>query len=151
MESVAEIKWDGKRSQVLEVDMITEDQKVEEEIEGLKKEIEEFHKEKERVRAIVGSIGGVPSLNTKFANIVFILFALGFVGVSLVTHGTLRLAMIEAGVVLLSLKFVYLIHNQARVNHFQLWILSSIEWQINDLSKRIPREDNPGTEQEPAR
>ncbi len=58
--------------------------------------------------------------------------------------------MIEAGVVLLSLKFVYLIHKQARVNHFQLWIMSSIEWQINDLSKRIPREDNPETERKPA-
>ena len=130
---------------------MSEDQRVEEELEDLKREIEEFHKEKERVRTIVGSIGGVPSFNTKFANVVFILLAFGFAGVSLVTHGTLRIAMIEAGVVLLSLKFVYLIHKQGRVNHFQLWILSSIEWQINDLSKRIPREDKPEPEREPTR
>ncbi len=131
--------------------MINEDQKVEEEIKELKKEIKDFHKEKERVRAIVGSIGGMPSFNTKFANIAFVILALSFAAISLVTHGTLRIAMIEAGVVLLSLKFVYLIHKQARVNHFQLWIMSSIEWQINDLSKRIPREDKPGTKREPTR
>ncbi len=126
--------------------MIVEDKRIEEELESLKKEIADFHKEKERVRAIVGSIGGVPSFNTKFANAAFIFLAFGFATISLVTHGTLRIAMIEAGVVLLSLKLVYLMHKQGRVNHFQLWIMSSIEWQINDLSKRIPREDKPETE-----
>ena len=42
--------------------------KVEEELQDLKKELENFEKEKERVRAIVGKIGGVPKTQVRFVN-----------------------------------------------------------------------------------
>ena len=43
-----------------------------EEILALKKEIETFKREKDRVRAIVGQVGGIPTTNTKILNICFI-------------------------------------------------------------------------------
>jgi hypothetical protein len=30
-------------------------------------------------------------------------------------------------------------HSQARVNHFQLWILSSLEWRLNEVVKEIDK------------
>lgn len=47
----------------------------------------------------------------------------------------LQLAMVELAIAAVSVKLIFLIHKQSRVNHFQLWILSSIEWQLNEIMK----------------
>jgi len=110
---------------------------IEEEFEDLKQEMEDFQKEKERVKAIVGKIGGVPTFNTKLFNIIFAIAVFACLILSLLSKGTLRLAMLELATAALSVKLIYIIHNQARVNHFELWILSSLEWRINELHKKI--------------
>ena len=115
---------------------------VEKEMADLKHEIERFKQEQERVRAIVGKIGGVPTSHAKLFNIIFAFFVLVILAVSLVSGGTLRLAMIESAVAALSMKLIYLIHNQARVNHFQLWILSSLEWRLDEIYKEIKTSKN---------
>ena len=112
------------------------------EMADLKQEIERFKQEQERVRAIVGKIGGVPTSHAKIFNIIFIILVLVILAISLISGGTLRLAMVELAVAALSVKFIYLIHNQGRVNHFQLWILSSIEWRLNELCKEIRTDGN---------
>jgi len=111
--------------------------RTEEELADLKDEIESFKKEKERVKTIVGQIGGMPSFNTKTFNIIFIGLILVCIVGSLMTGGIVRLVMIELAIVALSVKLIYLMNKQARVNHFQLWILSSIEWQINEIAKTL--------------
>jgi hypothetical protein len=113
---------------------------VEEEMADLKEEIERFREEKQRVRAIVGKIGGVPAFNTKVFNIIFVTLVVVSLAISLIWGGTLRLAMIELAVAALSMKLIYLINNQSRVNHFQLWILSSLEWRLNEIMKAIEAE-----------
>ena len=45
---------------------------IESELEDLKKELESFQQEKEKVRAIIGQIGGVPKFRTKLMNAIFI-------------------------------------------------------------------------------
>jgi len=116
--------------------------RIDEEIEDLKHEMESFKREKERVRAIVGKIGGMPNFNTKIFNTIFIVLILSCLIVSLVSAGTLRLAMLELAIAALSGKLIFLIHNQSRVNHFQLWILSSVEWQLNEILKEVKKRDN---------
>jgi uncharacterized membrane protein len=108
-----------------------------EEVQDLKNEIEKFRQEKDRVRAIVGQIGGVPKFNTKAANIVFVVLLVVCMAISFVSKGTLLLAMLEVAVAAVSVKLIFLIHNLSRVSHFQLWILSSLEWQINELTKAV--------------
>ena len=108
-----------------------------EKIDDLKNEIEKFKRDQERVREIIGKIGGVPTVNTKLFNIIFAIFVAVCLVISLLSGGTLRLAMIELALAVLSIKIIFLIHNQARVNHFQLWILSSLEWRFNELVKEI--------------
>ncbi len=110
---------------------------IEDEISDLKQELEHFQQEKERVRAIIGKIGGVPKFQTKLINIIFIVVIVTSVVVSLIGGEQLRLLMIELATVTLSLKIIYMIHLQMRVNHFQFWILSSLEWRINEGMKHI--------------
>jgi len=115
---------------------------VEEGIADLRQEIEMFEKEKERVRSIVGKIGGVPTFNTKIFNIIFATLVLVCLAISLISGGVLRLAMIELAIAALSAKLIYLMHNQARVSHFPLWILSSLEWRLNEIIKTIKADRN---------
>ena len=110
---------------------------LEDEISDLKHELEQFQKEKERVRAIVGKIGGVPKFRTKLVNALFILLiAVSVIG-SIIGGEKIRLLMIELATVTLSIKIIYMIHYQMRVNHFKFWILSSIEWRIIELMKEM--------------
>ena len=110
---------------------------LQDEISDLRHELEQFQKEKDRVRAIVGKIGGVPKFRTKLINIIFILVIVVSVIGSIIGGERLRLLMIELATVTLSMKIIYMIHYQMRVNHFKFWILSSIEWRINEMAKQI--------------
>ena len=111
--------------------MEQENNRVESELDDLKLELEHFQQEKERVRAIIGQVGGVPKFHTKLANSAFIILIAVTLIISIVGGEKWRLLMIEIATVALSLKIIYLIHCQMRVNHFKFWILSSIEWRIN--------------------
>jgi hypothetical protein len=109
----------------------------EDEISDLKQELEHFQQEKERVRAIIGKIGGVPKFRTKLINVIFIIIiAVSVVG-SIIGGEKTRLLMIELATVTLSIKIIYMIHLQMRVNHFQFWILSSLEWRLNEGMRHI--------------
>jgi hypothetical protein len=111
----------------------------ENEIDDLKKELEHFQQEKERVRTIIGQIGGVPKFRTKLFNAIFIVVIIISVVISIVGGEKLRLLMIELATVTLSLKIIYLIHCQMRINHFKFWILSSIEWRLTEMRKDIKK------------
>ena len=110
---------------------------INEELEDLKGEMESFKKEKERVRAIVGQIGGMPSFNAKFFNIAFLVLIVVCLVLSLTSEGKLQLAMLELAVAALSGKIIFLMHNQSCVNHFQLWMHSSLEWRLNEILKEV--------------
>jgi len=107
------------------------------EIHDLKEELEKFKLEKERVRAIVGKIGGVPAVQTKIINIIFTVLIAAFLLVSVVGGEKTRPLMMELTIVALSIKIVFLIHLQSKVNHFQLWVMSAIEWRMNEMMKIV--------------
>ena len=122
--------------------MATEPQKqgpehVDEELEDLRKELDNFQKEKERVRAIVGKIGGVPKTQASLVNALFVAVIAISVVVSLLAGDRWRILMIELATVTLSIKIIYLIHSQMRMAHFEFWILSSLEWRINEITKQV--------------
>ena len=110
---------------------------LEEEFEDLKKELEYFEKEKERVRTIVGKIGGAPKSQVRILNVLFIVVLVVSVVISVVADEKWRLLMIELATVTLSIKIIYLIHAQMRVAHFEFWILSSLEWRLNEVTKQV--------------
>ena len=114
-----------------------DEKRLEEEIEDLRKQLEEFEREKERVRLIVGKAGGVPTFNTKAFNIIFFTLVIASLVVSIMAKGTLRLAMSELAIAAISFKLIFLMHSQSRVNHFQLWILTALEWRLNEMMREI--------------
>ena len=44
---------------------------------------------------------------------------------------------LEIGVLLVSIKIVWMIHSQGRSNHFVFWILNTLEFRLNDVAKGI--------------
>ena len=44
---------------------------------------------------------------------------------------------IEIGILLVSIKIIWMISRQSKVDHFQFWILNSIEFRLNNLSREI--------------
>ena len=115
-------------------------EQLEAELDDLKKELENFQQEKERVRLIIGKIGGVPRFHTKLVNAIFITLIVGSLILSIIKDNSeFRLIMIEFATVALSVKILYMMHCQSRVNHFQIWMQSSIEWRINEIMKTVKK------------
>ena len=108
-----------------------------EEEETLEKDIEEFLKEKEKIRSIVGKIGGKVTFAGKVTNFFWIIAVITTFVISIFMRNTPRLIMIEVGIFLVSLKVIYYFHCQAKITHFQFWILSSIEWRLNEIVKKL--------------
>jgi len=102
-----------------------------------REELEEFVREKERIRQIVGQVGGRPTAAGKVMNILMIVFILATLVAAPFLPEDLELPAVEVGLVLLSIKIFYFLHNEAKVIHFQFWMLSSLEWRLNDMGKRI--------------
>lgn len=113
---------------------------LQDELRDLKQELEHFQQEKERVRAIIGKIGGMPKFRTRLINAIFIAVIAVSVVISIFSDEKLRLLMIELATITLSVKIIYLIHCQMRVNHFQFWILSSLEWRLNEIMRHVRKQ-----------
>ncbi|NOR45137.1 MAG: hypothetical protein GQ534_06070 [Candidatus Delongbacteria bacterium] len=115
-----------------------------EEIKALQKELEQYRKDKEKIKNIIGSIGG-KTLNKydKVYNILFIVLIAVFFILDILRHFfhvetfLPPLFSLEIGLLLVSIKIIWMIHKQTKVEHFQFWILNSIEFRVNDISKRI--------------
>ena len=116
-----------------------------EETEILRQELEHYRNERERIRGIIGQIGGKTGRRRdQIINIVFIIFVVLLFSFDILRekfHLTIinipTIVSIELAVFLVSLKIIWMIHRQTKVEHFQFWILNSIEFQINLLSKRL--------------
>ncbi|PIE03753.1 MAG: hypothetical protein CSA76_07210 [Spirochaetales bacterium] len=106
--------------------------------EELLRELEEFEAEREKLRDILGRIGGQSfSKKDTWINITFLVLILGLFLLEVITHAIPANLSLELGVLLVSVKIVFMIHTQQKVNHFQFWILNSMEFRMNDIAKRI--------------
>ncbi len=115
------------------------------ETELLRAELELYKKEKDKIRAVIGQIGG--KRNGAIEHIVdivalilvlslFIVDMAGqFAGKPIIPHNV----SLELGILLISLKIIWMMHRQSKVEHFQFWILNSIEFRVNDLSQELMR------------
>lgn len=107
--------------------------------EQLREELEEFQKEKERIRTIVGELGGTHSKQNKIVNtflivIIVALLILGEVFNKLTTSLALQTAIL-VGII----KLIWMFYESQRAEHFQFWILNSLEFRINEMYKKIKK------------
>jgi hypothetical protein len=111
----------------------------------LREELEHYKSEKERVRKILGQVGGKSSKKKDTAvNILFLTLVIGLFSFDIIREvfdlsffGITPFISIEIAILLISIKIIWMINRQQKVDHFQFWILNSIEFQINHISKRI--------------
>ncbi|MBB6482570.1 hypothetical protein [Spirochaeta isovalerica] len=117
--------------------MSVNDEELTEKEAELMRELEEFKKEKERVRNLLGSIGGArQNRREQLINMGFLAIVVVFFTLELTTHFLPSYISLEIGVLLVSIKIIMLIHSANRANHFSFWILNSIEFRMNEINKR---------------
>ncbi len=111
---------------------------------SLEQELEQFKNEKEKIRNLVGQIGGKGSvqqdiiINLVFLAILLLLFIFDILRHSLHINLPLpALFSVEVGILLVSIKIIWMIYKQTKVEHFQFWILNSIEFRLNNLSSQM--------------
>ncbi len=116
--------------------------------QSLQEELDNYKKEKEKIRQIVGAIGGkVQTKTNKWINVILIISMISLFGIAImhhVFHIDVILSAdfyIELGMLMLSLKIIWMVHNQMKVNHFQFWILNSIEFRLNAIASKIKEID----------
>lgn len=112
--------------------------------DALLEELEQFRKEKERIRRLVGQIGGKHSQRKDhIVNVVFILAMVALFVLDLLRHlfhvevPLPQMFSIELAVLLVSIKIIWMIHRGTKVEHFQFWVLNSIEFRLNDVTKKL--------------
>jgi len=104
----------------------------------LLEDLEEFNREKERIRSLLGKIGGKDySHRDNIINGLFLFVILVFFILELTTHFLPAFVSIEVSILLVSIKIVWMIHSQHKFNHFQFWILNSLEFRVNEMNKRM--------------
>ena len=110
----------------------------------LKAELDQFKKEKEKIRKLMGQIGGKHAeKQDRWVNIGFI-GAIALIATNDLLHHFAHidtpiptLLSLEIGVLLVSIKIIWMMHKATKVEHFQFWILNSIEFRLNDVAKQM--------------
>ena len=110
----------------------------------LKAELDQFKKEKEKIRKLMGQIGGKDAeKQDRWANRFFIT-AISLLALNDILHHVFgfhtpvpSLFSLEIAVLLVSVKIIWMMHKSTKVEHFQFWILNSIEYRLNDVAKQL--------------
>ncbi len=115
---------------------------VDQEFDQLLEELASYKNEKEKLRNMLGQIGGKTGNVSKFAMFAFVgsvivLFLIDLHKNIFINESWTEVLTIEIGLFLVSIKLIWMMHLQAKVSHFQFWILNAIEFKVNRISKRI--------------
>ncbi len=108
--------------------------------EEILREIQEYNKERDEIKNMLGKIGGKSYskfdavINGLFLSLISIFFVL-----EITTHWLPSFISLEISVLLVSIKIVWMIHSQHKFNHFQFWILNSIEYRMNQITGKMKK------------
>ena len=114
-------------------------------LEELESELKTYRDERERIKDIIGKIGGkTDARNDKTIKLIFFISIFLLMVFDIVRHAfdlsyipLPPLFSVELAIFLVSIKIVWMIHRQTKVNHFEFWTLNSIEYRINNLSRQL--------------
>lgn len=108
----------------------------------LKEQIAEYHQERDKIKQAIGQIGGQKYsktdmiINVVFFGVIIVLFLL-----EITTKWIPTFLSIEIGILLVSVKIIFMIHTQQKTNHYQFWVLNTLEFRMNEMYKRIRKMD----------
>lgn len=104
----------------------------------LLEEIQEFNRERDRIRKVIGEIGGTKySRRDTIVNVIFLSIILLLFISEVLTMWLPTFISIEVGILLVSIKIVWMIHAQQKYNHFVFWVLNTIEFRQNDMAMKL--------------
>lgn len=104
----------------------------------LREEIEEYNRERDRIRSVIGKIGGNRySRVDNWINISFFFIIASLFILEITFHLIPAFLSLELGVLLISIKIIWMIHSQQKTNHFQFWMLNSIEYRMNEVYRKV--------------
>ena len=110
----------------------------------LKAELDQFKKEKEKIRKLMGQIGGKNAEKKDRRINLFFIVAISILAINDFLHQIIGLPTVvpslftlEIAVLLVSIKIIWMMHKATKVEHFQFWILNSIEFRLNDVAKQL--------------
>ncbi len=93
----------------------------------------------ERLRRMVGSLGGKPTKKDKYLNIAFLVIVIALFISEMFWRQFVGTIALDVAILLISLKLIYLMHSQARVNHYQFWILTAIEMKTTMMVEQMQK------------
>ncbi len=110
----------------------------------LKAELDNFKREKEKIRQLMGQIGGKEQAERdKWVNTAFIV-AITLLAINDLMHHIWHIRVpidtefsLVMAILLVSIKIIWMMHKSTKVEHFQFWILNSIEFRLNDVAKQL--------------
>lgn len=106
----------------------------------MQEELEDFKREQARVRQVLGRVGGKSQAKIDMAiNMAILGVILALFVIETFTNWIPTLVSLEIGILLVSVKIVWMIHTNSRAYHFQFWVLNSIEFRVNETNKTIRR------------
>ena len=103
---------------------------------------EELEKEARDIAPAVASWGGKLTLKRKIITGLFFGAIIACFTIGIFTTGVFAKSSLEIGLLLLSIKIGYFIYNEARINHYEFWILRSIESRLNALLEEVRENRN---------
>lgn len=107
--------------------------------EQLREEVQEFQKEKERIRNIVGQVGGAGNKQNKIVNLVLIGIIIALLVIGGIFSRISPTLTLQLAILLGIFKIIWMFYESQRASHFQFWILNSLEFRINEIHKRIKK------------
>ncbi|NIZ41227.1 hypothetical protein PVA45_06890 [Entomospira entomophila] len=114
-----------------------DEKKVHELLEHYQEEIQEYKAEQDQVKSMMGAIGGSHTdRKEKIISVLLILVLILTFSLGYIIPGFSKFLAIELGILLVSIKVMIVMHQQQKMQHFQFWILNSIEWKITRLEKQ---------------
>ncbi len=106
--------------------------------EEIERELAEYQREREHLKEILGAYGG--KRYSRIDTVMNVVFLVAIVGM-FVAQATFKFiesyVSIEISVLLVSIKIVWMIHSQGKMHHFQFWVLTTIEYRLNDAVRRL--------------
>ncbi|MGL1889971.1 MAG: hypothetical protein OCD02_00015 [Spirochaetaceae bacterium] len=106
-------------------------------IDDLEKELVDYRKQKEKVEKIVNLIGGKKGFKRMIVIDTILIISLVVIFLLDLAHHIFGLAIapglltLEVGVLLISVKVLWIAHKRNQSEHFMFWFLSSLDSKLN--------------------
>jgi len=112
---------------------------IESDIEApIEHQIDTFSNQYRRTRALLDSIvGGSRRKKDMGINIIFLSIIILLFVIEIATELLPPLLSLEIGILLVSIKIIWMINIQSRYQHFHFWVLNAIEQKLNGLDERL--------------